>query len=96
MTNFENTVKAIIDGDARARDRFNTGIEAQRMANWNLRHGNEVEATNHNEHYREDMRYVARRVANITGFQHGLICYALVIIATEEMERMGALELRTA
>lgn len=96
MTNFENTVKAVIDGDARARDRFNTAIEAQRMANWNLRNGNDAEAANHNAHYREDMRYVARRVANVTGYQHGLVCDALVIIATEEIGRRGALELRTA
>lgn len=96
MTAFENTIKAVIAGDSRARDYFNQGIEAQRMANWCLSVGAEVAAANHNAHYREDMRYVARRVANVTGYQHGLVCDALLIIAIEEMRTRGPVEPRVA
>ena len=97
MTSLENTIYIIIQGDSRARDYFNTGIESQRSANWHRRHAKEEadmqEAEHFNSLYRDDMRYVARRVAQITGYQHGLVCDALVVIATEEMERRGPLNL---
>ena len=97
MTSFENTVLAVINGDSRACDYFNSGIESQRSANWNRRNAKSEddmrEAERFNSLYRDDMRYVARRVAKITGFQYGLVCDALVVIATEEVERRGPLQL---
>lgn len=100
MTSFENTIIAVINGDSRARDYFNSGIESQRSADWHRRHAKTEadmqEAVRFNSLYRDDMRYVARRIAQITGFQHGLVCDALVVVSTEEMERRGPLQLERA